>query len=73
MNTELNQTYTKSLAKRALRGLLLVIGVLIILFIMSSLGLFMVETLSGNQLKSLNESIRSFGVNKWTFSLSPFD
>ena len=64
MSTELNQTYSKSLAKRTLHGLLLVLGVLIILFIMSSLGLFMVETLSGDQLKSLNESIRSFGF--WT-------
>ena len=64
MNTELNQTNSKSLSKRALHGLLLVSGVLIILFIMSSLGLFMVETLSGDQLKRLNESIRSFSF--WT-------
>ena len=64
MNTEINQTYSKSLAKRALRGSLLVLGILIILFIMSSLGLFMVETLSGDQLKKLNDSIRSFSF--WT-------
>ena len=64
MNTELNQTNSKSLSKRALHGLLLVSGVLIILFIMSILGLFMVETLSGDQLKRLNESIRSFSF--WT-------
>ncbi len=64
MNTELNQTYSKSLAKRALRGSLLVLGILIILFIMSSLGLFMVKTLSGDQLNKLNESISSFGF--WT-------
>jgi uncharacterized membrane protein len=61
MSTELNQTYSKSLAKRILHGLLLVLGVLIILFIMSSLGLFMVKTLSGDQLNKLNESISSFG------------
>jgi hypothetical protein len=64
MNTELNQTYSKSLAKRALRGSLLVLGILIILFIMSSLGLFMVKTLSGDQLNKFNESISSFGF--WT-------
>jgi hypothetical protein len=61
MSTEINQTYSKSLGKRALHGLLLVLGVLIILLIMSSLGLFIVETLSGDQLKRFNESIRSFG------------
>ena len=64
MNTEINQTQSKSLAKRALRGSLLVLGVLMILFIISSLGLFMVATLSGEQLKKFNESIHSFGF--WT-------
>ncbi|MBC8386224.1 MAG: hypothetical protein H8E09_00110 [Gammaproteobacteria bacterium] len=64
MNTELNHTHSTSLAKRVLRGLLLVSAVLIILFIISSLGLFMVETLSGDQLKNLNQSIRTLGF--WT-------
>jgi len=64
MNSEINNATSNSLAKRAMRGLLFVVGVLIILFIMSSLGLFMVETMSGDQLKRVNESIRSFGF--WT-------
>ena len=64
MNSEINNATSNSLAKRAMRGLLFVIGVLIILLIFSSLGLFMVETLSGDQLKKLNDSILSFSF--WT-------
>ena len=61
MNTEINQTNSSSLAIRSLRGLLLVFGVLLILFILLSLGLFLVETLSAEQIKKLNQSIRSYG------------
>jgi hypothetical protein len=64
MNSEINNASSYSLAKRVMRGLLFVVGVLIILLILSSLGLFMVETLSGDQLKKLNDSIRSFSF--WT-------
>lgn len=64
MNSDINNASSNSLAKRAIRGFFIVVGVLIILFILSSLGLFMVETMSGDQLKRVNESIRSFGF--WT-------
>jgi hypothetical protein len=64
MNSKINNASSNSLAKRAMRGLLIVVGVLIILFFLSSLGLFMVETMSGDQLKKLNDSIRSFSF--WT-------
>ncbi len=59
-----NDTYSKPLIKRALYGLFLVVGVLIALFIMASLGLLMVESMTGEQLKQMNESIRTFGF--WT-------
>jgi hypothetical protein len=61
MSTEINQTNSSSLAKHSLRGLLLVFGVLLILFILLSLGLFLVETLSAEQIQKLKQSIRSFG------------
>jgi uncharacterized BrkB/YihY/UPF0761 family membrane protein len=64
MTTSENNTYSRPLVKRTLYGLFLVVGVLIALFIMASLGLFMVESMTGEQLKQMNESIRSFGF--WT-------
>jgi hypothetical protein len=64
MNTEINQTNSSSLAIRSLRGLLLVFGVLLIFFILLSLGLFLLETLSAEQVQKLNQSILSFGF--WT-------
>ena len=76
MSTEINQTNSSSLAIRSLRGLLLVFGVLLVLFILLSLGLFLVETLSAEQIQKLNQSIRSFGFwmqfIRWTLYLLLF-
>ena len=61
MNSPIDQSATSSMLKRAAYGMLLILGVLLILFCMASLGLLMLETLSADQLKRLNESIRNFG------------
>ena len=61
MNSPMDQSATRSTLKRAAYGMLLILGVLLILFCMASLGLLMLETLSADQLKRLNDSIRNFG------------
>ena len=61
MNSPMDQSATRSMLKRAAYGMLLILGVLLILFCMASLGLLMLETLSADQLKRLNDSIRNFG------------
>ena len=61
MNSPMDQSTTRSTLKRAAYGMLLILGVLLILFCMASLGLLMLETLSADQLKRLNDSIRNFG------------
>ena len=76
MNSTMHQSSSKSLVKRAAYGLLLVLVVLLLLFCMASLGLFILETLSTDQLKRLNESIRNFGFwmqfIRWTLYLLMF-
>ena len=61
MNADSNNPYSKSLVKRSLFALSLVLGLFLVMFILTSLGLFMVETVSVNKLIRMNESIRSFG------------